>query len=291
MNAPLLPRIEQLTDEPLASPIGEVLVASGRLDRANLVAIENHRLLHSSRFGEAAVQLGFVTEADVRAALALQLQSPTLHPGIANLPSELICAVDPAHPTSEAICRLRTALLLRHRGTRGPMMLAIVGVHRGEGRTFLASNLAIAFAQTGMTTVLVDADLRHGRLHDLFRTPLDHSLARVLIGRSEIAEALPMASHDTLTVLPAGSAPNPQELLSMGRFSRTMHVLGQRHEVVIVDTPAWDTSSDAQLVAAATGMALFTSRLGVTDQRRAKDMIASLRQCGVSMVAASMGTE
>jgi hypothetical protein len=130
--------------------------------------------------------------------------------------SELVVACDPFHACAEELRALRTQLVIRwdNAGVKA-RRLAIVSPGAQEGRSYLAANLAVAFAQLGQRTLLVDADLRAPRQHALFGLDAASGLAALLAGRAgrEVLRALP--DFGPLSVLPAGAPPpNPQELLS-----------------------------------------------------------------------------
>ena len=140
-------------------------------------------------------------------------------------------------------------------------MLSIVSPSRGDGRTYLAANLAIVFSQLGERTLLVDADMRGGRQHDIFGLPSQFGLSAVLGGRVD-GRAIARISHfENLSVLPAGGLPpNPSELLSRPEFKEFASAEAGKYDVILLDTPPGDSSSDAQAIAARAGGALMVAR-------------------------------
>ena len=97
--------------------------------------------------------------------------------------------------------------------------LTIISPERGEGRSWLAANLATLFAQAGFRTLLIDADLRSPRQHDLFNVANSPVLAAMLAGQANSDAMHKVHEKLRLFLIPAGlTVPNPQELLSRPFF-------------------------------------------------------------------------
>ena len=144
--------------------IGRILVDMGKLkakDVGRVFALHREKGL---RFGEAARKLRLVKDADIEYALSVQFNYPYLKPGQSALGRDLIVAHDPFEGQAEILRDLRTQLLL-HWVNGERKVLAIVSPNTGDGRSFVAANLAVVFAQLGEKTLLVDADLRFPRQH------------------------------------------------------------------------------------------------------------------------------
>jgi protein-tyrosine kinase len=196
-------------------------------------------------------------------------EGPKLRPS-----EQLIMAHDPGHPHSESIRGLSTELLMRTRNSGG-RIIALLSPCASEGRSQLAAELAIAFAQLGRRTLLVDADLRRPRQHVLFGAENDTGLAQALDGsavRLHAIEGLPQMALLTSGVLP----PNPLELLSGTRFEQLTVEWRRNFEYVVFDTPPAAESSDAIAVAGAVGNVLVLSRADVTPFSALKEMSRKL---------------
>ncbi|MGJ7522948.1 CpsD/CapB family tyrosine-protein kinase [Variovorax sp. LT1P1] len=248
----------------------------------------NQPLRTDTQFRPPGVDLPAPTDELLVATGRVQSPAP-LHPAkprpIGDLSQELVCATQPGHPMAAAIYRIRTSLFLAHKDRPGPLMVAVVGAERGEGRTVLAANLAIAYAQVGARTVLIDGDMRHGRLHSLFNVGNEGGLARALTGRIAIDEGMPVLMDHDLVLIPAGAAADRQEMLSPTRFKTVVSRLALRADVIVVDTPAWSAGADAQLIAAETGMALLVSRIGQGSKAELRSLIDALAQAGTTTFA------
>jgi protein-tyrosine kinase len=246
--------------------IGVILAEEGKLTPRQVDDVLDLQRDIGVRFGEAAVQLGFITDNDVRFALAKQYDFPHLVADVAakgiQPSTELVAAFAPFHPRTEELRALRTQLLIRwYNPEAGRNALVIASPDSGEGRSYVASNLAVVFSQLGARTLLVDADLRKPRQHTVFGLPPGHGLSTLLSGRTEHKAQFPIHGLNRLTVLPAGPLPpNPQELLSRPVFSALMKELRSLYDVVIIDTPPAKQYADAQSIAYRAGDALLVTR-------------------------------
>jgi receptor protein-tyrosine kinase len=228
------------------------------------------------RFGEAAIELNLITDADLREALAKQYEFPYLVSGPDGVSKELIAAWDPFHPVVEELRGVRTQLLIRwYNPDAGRKTLAVCSPSPREGRSFIAANLAVVFSQLGSRTLLVDADFRAPRQQAIFNVPDRFGLSSVLSGRADLSAAIPVTGMTGLSVLPAGPLPpNPLELLSRPGFASFLARAQAEYDVVILDTPAATEYADAQAVAFRAGDAILVSR---KDQTRVEDTERAVR--------------
>ena len=273
---------------PDSSRLGELLHEAGLISSGQAEDIARHSEAHKLRFGEAAVALGYVTQQDLDNALATQFDAAA--PNRTEIDEQLICFSAPASQGAEDFRSLRNALALRwFMHPEGARTLAVVSAARGEGRSVVAANLAIAFAQVGFRTLLVDADMRAPSQHRLFNLDDRFGLAGYLAGRPEEAAFYDIACVPKLTVIPVGGTPpNPQELLLRGLLHKLLQRAQKEFEVIIIDTPAADTSTDYQLVAAeAVGALVVTSR-DKTHVDQAKDLVKQCKAFGIRLVGSTM---
>jgi capsular exopolysaccharide synthesis family protein len=148
--------------------------------------------------------------------------------------------------SAEAFRDLRTSLLYAV-GDRPVRTLMVTSPDTGDGKTALATNLAIALAQLGTKGVLlIDANLRHPELHHLLRVPRRPGLSAFLTGQAELPAVLSATDIDNLYVIPSGRIPeNPAELLASPRLNQALEVLSEQFSHVIIDTPPLSGISDA----------------------------------------------
>lgn len=278
--------IQKIPAEPGPS-IGAILIDSGRLTRETAELVVDRQKAEGIRFGAAGVALGLFCEEDVQQALARQYGYPFLAPGDDSVSEEVVAAFRPFSPIVEQLRALRSQLMMRWLDVRcGRRTLAVVSPDAGEGRSFIAANLAVVFSQLGQRTLLVDADLRNPRQHGLFRLPNRHGLSSVLAGRVDVAEAITrIPGMIDLSVLAAGAVPpNPQELLVRPQFAGLIAEFQAQHEVVIIDTPAASQSADCQIIAAQAGGSLVVARRDVSLVRNIESLVSSLQQANVAVI-------
>lgn len=270
--------------------IGEILVDAGRLsvdDAEKILCLQHER---GQSFGETAIGLGLLTQADIELGLARQFDFPYLLEGQSAVSQELIAAYDPFSVQAEALRALRGQLMQRWFDSAGRhTALAITSAERNEGRSFLTANLAVVFSQLGERTLVIDANMRNPRQHALFGLSNSNGLSAVLSGRSNIDAIARVPSLLDLSVLPAGAIPpNPQELLSRPIFQQLLRELGTRYDVILIDTPATDLCADAQSVAARAGAALVIARKNASHIRSMTNLVDSMRQAGAVVVGATL---
>jgi protein-tyrosine kinase len=187
----------------------------------------------------------------------------------------LLMAHDPYNARCENMRMLRTELLLRREAIDSADIIALLSPSAGEGRSLMAAELAIAFAQTGRPTLLVDCDLRHPQQHLLFgadnRQGLSQSIEHGMKPRLHAVSGLPRMS-----LLTAGAiSDNPLELLSSKSFAAMLEEWRTQFQFVVIDTAPTLRFSDGLAVASLAGRVLTLSRAQHT---RYKDMQEMLRR-------------
>jgi polysaccharide biosynthesis transport protein len=176
----------------------------------------------------------------------------------------LIMLNRPTSVRAEEYRRVRTNLdaLIRENEMRS---FVVSSAAPGEGKTLIAANLGVAFAQSGHRVVLVDADLRRPRLADAMGLAPGRGLSDVLEHSLPVEHALSSRPDLPLEVLAAGTPPwNPSELLGSRRFAAVLDELSARADLVILDTPALLPTTDAAVVARLTAGAVLVARAGST---------------------------
>jgi chain length determinant protein tyrosine kinase EpsG len=263
--------------------IGSILAEEGKLGTEGIEQVMELQQSNGLRFGEAAIRLGLITEDDLRCAVAKQYDLPHLVPGNENVSRELVVAYDPFHPRAEELRALRTQLLMRwSKAEIERRMLAIASPGRGEGRSYVAANLAVVFSQLGERTLLIDADLRAPRQHRIFNVPDRLGLTAVLSGRADRGAVAPVREFGRLWLLPAGvPPPNPQELLSRPVLGRFLQEMRDEFDIILFDTPPAKFYADALNVAFRAGAALMLAR---KDHTRLSDTTGMVREMGDSGV-------
>lgn len=245
--------------------IGGFIRKLRNLDDAQIDQILRHQREHNLRFGESAIDLKLASSNDVLWALSQQFQYPYATGRVGDgFNDELIAAIDPFSDQAEVFRDIRSQLILGVMAPDQPRRpLAVLSPSVGDGKTFFAANLAVAFSQLGARTLVVDADMRTPRLHTIFGVPNHVGLSTILAGRAEDELIHQIPALPSLYVLPVGVVPpNPIELVQRPGFGLLMHELCTKFDYVIVDTPAASHGADARVLAAKCGAAMIMGRRG-----------------------------
>jgi receptor protein-tyrosine kinase len=269
--------------------IGEILVASGRLSPENAALVVVQQRQHKQPFGDAAIALKLATREDVDYALAQQFDYAYLQERDQTLSTQLVAAYQPFSRVGENLRAVRSQIMLRW-FSNNPLhkVLAVVSPGQGDGRSFIAANLAVVFSQQGERTLLIDADLRspagQGQAA-LFKLGTGLGLSSILAGRAglEIVQAVP--GLPGLSVLRAGAIPpNPQELLGRLAFMQMLSAASQEFDVVLIDTPCGADYADADIIASRAGAALMVARKNQSATPGIKQLAQRLQQCDVALL-------
>ena len=247
--------------------IGEIIAESCKLSADQVEQILVRQRETGVRFGEAAIDLRLASTEDVLYALAQQYHYPYAAQADRKLSPELVALNDPFSVQAESFRAIRSQLMKRVYNDRsGPRRaLAVVSPDSGDGKTFFAANLAVTLAQLGGRTLLIDADLRGPRQHEVFNLDNPAGLAGILSGRTGGQVVQPVPGVAGLFLLPVGSTPpNPLELVERPAFALLMKELTAKFDYVVVDTPAAQYGADATVIAEACGATLMLTRQGAS---------------------------
>jgi len=177
---------------------------------------------------------------------------------------------------SEAFRAVRTNVLFSS-ADEGPKVIVVTSAGPGEGKTLVASNLAVAMAQAAQRVLLMDADMRRPRVHSLFGIAQEPGLSNVLVGNAKPSDAVRITSVPGLWAMPAGMIPpNPAELLGSKRFKEFLGTLGQHFDILIIDTPPVMAVTDSSIAAhIATGV-IFVLGAEMTTRHTAQRAVEQL---------------
>lgn len=273
MNSPI---------EQAVRPIGDIIADINHLDAAQIEGIARYQQEHRLKFGEAAVALGLAKREDVLWALSRQFKYPYQRTEPESVSSELVVATDPFDKTAEFFREVRTQLLSTVFKVRSPgkLALAVCSPDSGDGKTFFAANLAVAFSQLSGRTLLIDADMRSPRQHGVFGAQeAERGLSSVLSGRGEANVTRPIESLPNLYLLPVGVVPpNPLELIQGQAFDDLIQGVLARFDYVVLDTPAACHGADARVIAEKAGAALAVARKNVTHVKSLRGLVGTLKR-------------
>jgi protein-tyrosine kinase len=269
-------------------PIGEVLQSAGLLTLEQVDQVLEHAAQKRLPFGEAAIALGLLSRAQLEQALGYQFDYPVVVVGstAVALSREVVVAFDAHDPVIDDLREVRNEIQLRWlNGSSGRRAIAILSTQSGDGRSFVASNLAVTFAQGGARTLLIDADMRGGRLHELFGANNAGGLAAFLSGRVALPSIHAAPGIRNLALIASGgSAPNAGDLLARPALQALLEHCERQFDVVIVDTPAASEGPDAKVTAAQCGGAVVVVRQDRTPLENVAQLVKSLKSATITVV-------
>jgi capsular exopolysaccharide synthesis family protein len=185
----------------------------------------------------------------------------------------------PRSQVAEAYRTFRTAILLS-RPEHPPKFILITSGSPGEGKSTTAFNTAMAFAVQGQRVLLVDADLRRGKVHVGTDAPKDIGLSTCLTSSTPPERHILQSEEcDTLFQMPAGPVPpNPAELIGSKRFTEVMNELKSKFDFVFIDSPPVLLLTDAQLISTITDGYILVVRSNKTTKRQLRRMMTLMRE-------------
>lgn len=201
--------------------------------------------------------------------------------------STLFTVVDPNSPISEQYRTIRTNIQYAQFETR-TKNIVVTSSGPSEGKSTTSANLAVAFAQAGIKTLLVDADLRRPTSHLTFDLSNNMGLSNLLsVKRLSASEVIQETDLPNLSVMTSGpKSPNPSELLASQRMKKVISVLDNLYEFVIFDMPPVATVTDAQLIASQVDGVVLSVREGVADKKSLERAVTLLEKVDARIIGA-----
>ena len=180
--------------------------------------------------------------------------------------NELVIHDRPKSNVSEDIRTIRTNLQFTASQENSKVILITSSVP-GEGKSFISSNLAAAFAQMGESTLLIDSDLRLGRTHKIFNISNNEGLSNLLTGKNivKLANYIVATNIPNLYVIPRGTVPpNPSELLNSENTKKLIQLVREKFDHVIFDGVPVNGLPDSLILATLVDRVVVVSAAGYT---------------------------
>lgn len=191
-----------------------------------------------------------------------------------------VSKINPSSPAFESFRALRTSLIFSN-AVHSLKSIVVTSAAAGDGKSTVSTNLAAAFAQQGMRVVIVDCDLRRGRLHAGFGVSRSPGLTELMVGAVTFENAIRPTEVDNLFVLSAGKLPpNPSEILGSDAARAIFARLVSSFDLVIMDTPPVLAATDAAILGSIADGVVLVVRMGVTDRRAARRSLDRLQAVG-----------
>jgi len=232
-----------------------------------------------------------VEDAEARLHLPIMGTVPMIKSGDQKI--EKIVDKEPLSVVSEHYKAIRTAVLLSS-SVGMPRSILISSMNPRTGKTVTAANLALAFSQSQLRVLLIDADMRRPRVHNVFNLDNKTGLSTCLSGQTgipvRIDEAMPY-----LHFIPAGpTPPNPSELLSSPRMGKMLRSVRDNYDCIIIDSPPMLTVTDGILISKIVDQTLLVIRSGVSTYEtllRGEKVLADIKAKGLGYIVNAVDQE
>ncbi|HUF64538.1 MAG TPA: polysaccharide biosynthesis tyrosine autokinase [Gemmatimonadaceae bacterium] len=176
----------------------------------------------------------------------------------------------------EALRGIRLNLMHAY-GKAGPMMFTITSPGSGDGKTFITSNLAIAFSDLGLRVLAIDGDTRRGQLHHLLQLERMPGLTDYLSGDAMLPDVIRSTSYPNVHLLPGGRRlANAPELLSSPRMGEMLAAIKPEYDVILIDSPPLGAGVDPLVLGTLSGNMMLVMRTGITDRSMAEAKLQML---------------
>ncbi len=195
-------------------------------------------------------------------------------------------ATEAVNQAVEALRGIRLNLVHAY-GSAGPLVVTVTSPGRGDGKSFVSSNLALAFADAGHRTLLIDGDTRRGALHRVLEVRRTPGLIDLLSGQVDKAEAIQETAYPRLAFIGCGTrVAHGPELLGSPTMQRFMAEVRASYDVIVVDSPPLAAGIDALILGTLSGGMLLVLRAGVTDRQLAEAKLDALDRLPIRMLGA-----
>ena len=190
-------------------------------------------------------------------------------------------------PVSEAYRTLRTNIQFSSIDKK-VKTIVVTSANMSEGKTTTITNLAETFAQAGNRVIVIDADLRRPRVHQLFNLENQTGVTNVLAGQVELKQAIAVAGSDVHVMTSGPVPPNPSELLGSEKMKELIRVLSEHYDIVLFDTPPVNAVTDAAILSTVVDGVILAVASGKTDIEGGKRAMKSLQAVNANLLGAVM---
>src|SRR5882762_900901 len=253
----------------------------------------------AAAFAKRALDYGVEDPAEIEAATGVSVYASVPYSNreveltrkrtpASTVPS-VLAAIDPSDLAIESLRSLRTALQFALVDATNNVV-TVCGPSPGVGKSFLSANLAYVLATGGKRVLLIDGDLRRGRLHRYLGGKRMPGLSEVVSGQIPLADATRKTGHENLEFIATGKLPpNPAELVGSPRFSAFLSDVAKRYDLVLLDTPPILAVTDGAVIGRHAGVNLLAIRAGRHPMREIGLAIKHFLDSGVTIHGAVDG--
>jgi capsular exopolysaccharide synthesis family protein len=191
-----------------------------------------------------------------------------------------------ASNVSEAFREIRLSLLHAY-GSAGPVLFTVTSAEIGDGKSFVSANLALAFSQQGYRTLLIDADIRRGRLHHLLDCRRSPGLTDFLADTATQTDIIQHTKYANVSVVGSGTRMEiGPELLGSSTMSQFIRSMRSQYDVIVMDSPPLGAGVDPYVLGTVTGNILLVVRTGNTSRSFANAKLSLLDRLPVRILGA-----
>jgi polysaccharide biosynthesis transport protein len=195
-----------------------------------------------------------------------------------------VTSIEPRSPVSESYRGLRTNIAYSA-VTRQLRRIIVTSATPGDGKTTIATNLAVILAQSGRQVALIDTDLRRPHIHQAFKLSNRQGLTALFLKQLSLADALQNVGVVNLGVIVSGVLPpNPAELLGSERMSQIFKELESDHDMVILDTPPVLSVTDSSVMIPYIDGIIIVVKAGKTQISATLHAVTTLRRLGANIL-------
>jgi receptor protein-tyrosine kinase len=192
---------------------------------------------------------------------------------------------DPRSNVAEAYRTLRTAVYFGTKEGAAAKTILVTSPAPGDGKSTCSSNLALAFAQSGRRTLLIDADCRRPTQDRNYDLPVGAGIADVLVGQVGLKDAIRKSGVDNLDLLVGGMLPpNPAELLDSQALLNLFGQVSEMYDQIVIDSPPIVPVTDARILAASCDAAIMVLRAERSTRRMAEHAREAMHSVGANLL-------
>ena len=197
---------------------------------------------------------------------------------------DLIILTSPKSSSSEAFRGLRTNILFSS-AKHVPQVILVTSSAAKEGKTLISSNLAVAMAQGGGRTLILDCDMRRPRMNKIFSLPRDPGMSNILVGESSWEAMVRPTPVDKLWFIPSGPIPpNPAELVSSDLMEEIIGQMRGQYDRIIIDSPPVTAVTDSVALSRLVDGLVLVIKTGVTSRDIINSTVRSLKEINAKIL-------
>lgn len=207
--------------------------------------------------------------------------------------SEVVIYSDPRSPVSEIFRTLRTNIQFMSQSKPSHILLT-TSTNAGEGKSWITSNLGAVISQTGKKVIIIDGDMRKGRLHRIFGLASKPGLSNYLSGvyddekgktLSKVEDYIQHTEFENLDIISSGNMPpNPAELLVLPEMGKLLKKLRETYEYIIIDGTPCELVTDSLILARMVDSIIVVTSCKETRKKDLKRVTDSIKNVGGKII-------